>query len=93
MNHTRVEYDEDESATVESVSSDAEARKALAARSRGLARAQARSGSRAGRFRYSWEDLAQALGKSPRTVQRWAREGRFDPRDFASVVRLLRREG
>lgn len=43
-----------------------------------------------GRFYFTLDDLVAALGRSRRTLRRWRKQDRFNPRDFASVAKLLR---
>jgi hypothetical protein len=43
-----------------------------------------------GRFYFTLDDLVAALGRSRRTLRRWRKQGKFNPRDFASVAKLLR---
>jgi len=42
------------------------------------------------RFAFTYAELAEALGKKPQTIRRWVAERRFDPKDFGSVVRLIK---
>lgn len=41
------------------------------------------------RFTYTWADIERATDKSRRTLQRWVKQGLFDPADFASVLQIL----
>jgi hypothetical protein len=43
-----------------------------------------------GRFYFTLDDLVAVLGRSRRTLRRWRKQGKFNPRDFASVAKLLR---
>jgi len=62
-------------------------------RRQGEALAAGRRAKRPRPFPYTWSDLEAAFGRSKRQLQRWAARGDFDPRDFASVVKLLRERG
>lgn len=86
MSERRVVYDE----AAEEVGAAAAVRRA-AKIDRGLAKAQRLSGRRrrsAGDF--TWDELAREIGVCKRQLQRWRKQGRFNPRDFASVAKLLR---
>ncbi|OPY03506.1 MAG: hypothetical protein A4E60_00171 [Syntrophorhabdus sp. PtaB.Bin047] len=40
-------------------------------------------------FPFTYEDIAQAAGLAPRTVQEAARAGKFDPRDLGSLTAYI----
>jgi hypothetical protein len=46
-----------------------------------------------GRFYFTLDDLVAAIGRSRRTLRRWRKQGKFNPRDFASVAKLLHQRG